>query len=222
MSGRLATLAAPLSPEAPAARARAGRQQILAAIREAAIVEFGRHGYEGASTQAIAERAGLSKPHLHYYISGKQQLYDELLHDLLAGWSRAFAFDTSSNDPRAVLSGYVRHKLAYAFENPALSRIFTNELLAGGQRLGNYWPGALQSIQRKVDTIDRWIAEGRIRRLDSRVLLMQIWGMTQHYADYAVQVQQVLGAEAGSADGRERIARELTNFVLLGCGLAPD
>ncbi len=203
-------------------RTKQGRERILGAIREAAIAEFSRHGFKGASTKAIAERAGLTKPHLHYYISSKEELYEELLYSVLGGWSSAFVFDSDSDDPKTVLSGYVRKKLDYALDNPGLSRIFTTEVLGGGRNLGRYWPVAMKSTQQKVDLIKRWIAEGRMRALDPTVLLMQIWGMTQHYADYGVQVHIMLGVAPDAAIDREPIMRELTTFVLLGCGLAPE
>jgi TetR/AcrR family transcriptional regulator len=203
-------------------RARLGRERILALIREAAITEFGLHGFKGASTQAIAERAGLTKPQLHYYIKGKDELYEELLFAVLQGWSEAFAFDASSADPRRVLTHYIHKKLAYALDNPGLSRIFTNELLGGGPNLQRYWPLAVRSTQAKVDLIDGWIAKGLMRPLDARLLLMHIWGMTQHYADYAVQVRVMMGQPPDTPIDREPIQRELTAFVLMGCGFAPE
>jgi len=203
-------------------RARLGRERILAQIREAAITEFSLHGFKGASTQAIAERAGLTKPQLHYYIKGKDELYEELLFAVLQGWSEAFAFDASSGDPRRVLTHYIHKKLAYALDNPGLSRIFTNEILGGGPNLGRYWPVAKRSTQAKVDLIDGWIAQGLMRPLDARLLLMHIWGMTQHYADYAVQVRVMLGQKPDTPIARDTVERELTDFVLRGCGLAPE
>jgi len=208
---------------APRSRARLGRERILAQIREAAITEFGLHGFKGASTQAIAERASLTKPQLHYYIKGKDELYEELLFAVLQGWSEAFAFDDPGADPRRVLSRYIQKKLAYALDNPGLSRIFTNELLGGGPNLGRYWPLAVRSTQQKVELIESWIAKGLMRPLDARLLLMHIWGMTQHYADYAVQVRVMLRLAPDAPIERAPIERELTNFVLMGCGLlAPD
>jgi TetR/AcrR family transcriptional regulator len=204
------------------ARHKPGRERIQAAIRDAAITEFSLHGFKGASTQGIAARAGLTKPQLHYYIHGKEELYEELLSSVLQGWSEAFSFDADSNDPRQVLSQYVRKKLDYALDNPGLSRIFTTELLGGGPNLGKYWPIALRSTEQKSYVIRRWIAEGRMRALDPRLLLMQIWAMTQHYADYSVQVRVMLGLAPDAPIEREPIVRELTTFVLLGCGLAPD
>ena len=210
-------------PEPPTrSRARMARERILELIRDAAITEFSLHGFKGASTQAIAERAGLTKPQLHYYIKGKDELYEELLFAVLQGWSEAFAFDASSADPRRVLTNYIHKKLAYALDNPGLSRIFTNELLGGGPNLRRYWPVAVRSTQQKVDLINGWIAQGLMRPLDARLLLMHIWGMTQHYADYAVQVRVMLGQAPDAPIDREPIQRELTAFVLMGCGFAPE
>jgi TetR/AcrR family transcriptional regulator len=209
-------------PAAPTGgRSRANRERVQAAIREAAIVEFSLHGFKGASTQAIAERAGLTKPQLHYYIKGKDELYAELLYSVLQGWSEAFGFDASSSDPRSVLAHYIRKKLDYAIDNAGLSRIFTNEVLGGGPNLGRYWPVAVRSTQEKVAIIDGWIARGLLRPLDARLLLMHIWAMTQHYADYAVQANVMLGLPPGQPLDREPIVRELTTFVLMGVGLAP-
>ena len=141
---------------------------------------------------------------------------------MLNGWSGAFIFDSNSDDPKKVLSSYVRKKLDYALDNPGLSRIFTTEVLGGGRNLGKYWPVAVKSTQQKVDLINRWIAEGRMRAVNPTLLLMQIWGMTQHYADYGVQVHIMLGLAPDEPIDREPIVRELTSLVLLGCGLAPD
>lgn len=203
-------------------RTRQGRERILVAIREAAIEEFSRHGFKGASTKAIAERAGLTKPQLHYYISSKEELYEELLYSVLNGWSDAFSFDSGSDDPAVVLSSYVRKKLDYALDNPGLSRIFTSEVLGGGRNLNRYWPIAVKSTNEKVLLINRWISEERMRPVDAKLLLMQIWGMTQHYADYEVQVNIMLKLAPGQAIDREPIVQQLTTMVLLGCGLAPN
>ncbi|GGV13179.1 TetR family transcriptional regulator [Streptomyces filipinensis] len=51
---------------------RAARErQVLAAATE----EFGRRGYEATTVAAIAARVGVTKPLLHHYFGGKQDLY---------------------------------------------------------------------------------------------------------------------------------------------------
>ena len=40
----------------------------------------------------------------------------------------------------------------------------------------------------------QWMAQGRIVRMDPQHLIFAIWAVTQHYADFDVQVQAVLGS----------------------------
>jgi len=56
-------------------RRLAKQQRIL----EAALVEFAKNGFSGASMQAIAERAGVSKPTLYQYFGNKQSLLAAVL-----------------------------------------------------------------------------------------------------------------------------------------------
>jgi len=205
------------APEGPLSRARPGRERIMAAIRAAAITEFSLNGLKGTSTQAIADRAGLTKPQLHYYIIGKEELYQELLMQVLHEWKVVFSFDQHANAPGAVLADYIRKKLDHAFDNPEISRIFTREVLDGGRNLELFWPNSRVWTQKKVDAINNWIARGLMRPLDPRLLLMHIWAMTQSYADYALQTRVMLGLPFDAPLEREPIAQELIAFVLGGC-----
>jgi TetR/AcrR family transcriptional regulator len=207
------------APEGPLSRARPGRERILAAIRTAAVTEFSLHGLKGASTQAIAARAGLTKPQLHYYIAGKEELYEELLMQVLHDWKVVFSFEDHANDPGPVLDEYIRKKLDHAFDSPEISRIFTREVLDGGRNLERYWPNARAWTQKKVDIINGWIARGLMRPLDARLLLMHIWAMTQSYADYSLQTRVMLGLPPDAPIDREPIARELVAFVLHGASI---
>ena len=53
-------------------------ERTRAAILDAALVEFGEHGYAGARTSAIARRAGVNAQLISYYFDGKEGLYKEL------------------------------------------------------------------------------------------------------------------------------------------------
>ena len=207
------------APDGPLSRARPGRERIMTSIRQAAIAEFSLHGVKGTSTQAIAERAGLTKPQLHYYIAGKEELYEELLMQVLHDWKVVFSFDEHANDPARVLGAYIRQKLDHAFDNPEMSRIFTREVLDGGRNLERYWPNARVWTQKKIDAINGWIARGQMRPLDARLLLMHIWALTQHYADYALQVRVMQDLPPDAPLDREAIAKEVIAFILNGCGI---
>lgn len=64
------------------ARGDAGR----AAILEAAIIEFAEHGFEGARTRSIAQRAGQNLASLHYHFGSKDQLYLALADTMVASF----------------------------------------------------------------------------------------------------------------------------------------
>jgi TetR/AcrR family transcriptional regulator len=208
-----------MRPEAtPRSTPRQNRERVMAAIRAAAIAEFSEKGLSGTSTQAIAERAGLTKPQLHYYIRGKEELYEELLMSVVADWRGMF--DAGSGEPGRVLGDYVRSKLNLAFDKPEISRIFTREVLDGGRNLDKFWPDARKRTREKVAAINGWIAKGLMKPVDAHTLLMAIWAMTQFYADSALQVQQLRKpGQPGWAPDREALVEELTGFVLRGCGI---
>jgi len=55
----------------------------------------------------------------------------------------------------------------------------------------------------KAEVLTHWMEKGRIARVDPVHLIFSIWALTQHYADFDVQIRAVLGpghdpfAEAG-------------------------
>jgi TetR/AcrR family transcriptional regulator len=53
-------------------------ERTRARILDAALVEFGEHGYAGARISAIAKRAGANQQLISYYFDGKEGLYRAL------------------------------------------------------------------------------------------------------------------------------------------------
>ena len=201
--------------------AKRSRPEIQADIRQAAIQEFALHGLRGATTQSIAERAQLSKAQLHYYIESKEALYVELLQGVVDEWSRE-SFGQRDGDPAHVLASYVKRKLAFSFDQPLLSKMFANELISGAEVLRSILTQPRTRAGQAIQTLTQWIDEGRIRALDPWLFLMHIWAVTQHYADFDVQVRFMMRVRAGQPLDRARIVREVVAFVLHGCGLTPS
>jgi TetR/AcrR family transcriptional regulator len=196
------------------------RLEIKEKILSAAIIEFSQNSFSGTSTQAIAKRAGLKKSQLHYYIEDKEALYSEVLECLFKSWRDAFTFDKETEKgPIESLRNYIFMKLEFAFQHPELSRVFTSEILSGGQRLEAFWPNTVHSTTVNVEIINKWIETKQIRPLDGRLLLMNIWALTQYYADYALQAERILERSLQDPIQQKEIHNELTTFILLGCGL---
>ncbi|MDR3434102.1 MAG: TetR family transcriptional regulator C-terminal domain-containing protein [Rouxiella aceris] len=207
-----------MNSEISSSRVRLARERTMESIHAAAIAEFSEKGFQGATTQAIAQRAGMKKTQLHYYINGKEELYEELLQKVLQVWADIIQFDPGLIEPQAVLSRYIRNKMDFSFNQPELSRIFTSEVLSGGHYLQKYWPNAIENIRNKENLIRQWIGQGVLRPLDPRLFIMHIWAVTQYYADFAVQVNQMYG-EIGNAETQEHIIAEVTTLILRGCAV---
>jgi AcrR family transcriptional regulator len=84
--GKTAAAAKPKRSRATQQRAIDTRRKIV----EAAIDEFARNGYEGASTRAIAAAAGLQHTLVTYHFEGKEGLWREAIASILTTYAANF------------------------------------------------------------------------------------------------------------------------------------
>ena len=163
-------------------------------ILEAALDVFSATGFRGATLDQIAEGAGLSKPNLLYYFASKEAIHQALLTQLLKTWLDPLREMDPAGDPVAEVMGYMRRKLELSRAYPRESRLFANEILQGGIRIRPAIEGDLRGlVQDKAKVLRGWMDQGRIARVDPVHLIFSIWALTQHYADFDMQVQAVLG-----------------------------
>jgi TetR/AcrR family transcriptional regulator len=177
---------------------------------------FAECGYEGASIAAVAENAGLSKQNLMYYYPTKQALYQRVLDGVLDDWlERMASLADPSRDPGDVLCAYVAAKLRFSREQPLASRVYAREVLGGAQLYGEQIKKRVVPLVRKdIEVFERWIAEGRIARVNATHLLFAIWAMTQSYADFAAQMQLVLDREQLTQEDFDDAEQLITSMVL--------
>ncbi|WP_371157272.1 TetR family transcriptional regulator C-terminal domain-containing protein [Jannaschia sp. 2305UL9-9] len=167
-----------------------------ARILEAGLDVFSTDGFRGATLDAIAGASGLSKPNLLYYFSSKEAIYLALLDSLLQTWLDPLRALDPHGDPVEEILAYVRRKLTLARDFPRESRLFAGEILRGAPQIEHALAGDLRDL---VDShaiiLSEWMRAGRIARSDPHHLIFSIWALTQHYADFDVQVRAVLGDE---------------------------
>jgi TetR/AcrR family transcriptional regulator len=207
-----------------AAPARAGRTRRRtetqarneARILDAALDVFAVHGFAGATVDRIADAAGMSKPNLLYYFSGKEEMHAALLDRLLESWIEPLRAIDPEGDPIQEIRAYLRRKLAMARERPHESRLFAQEVLQGAPRTGATLAGPICAlVEEKAAVIAGWIAAGRLAPVEPRHLIFAIWAVTQHYADFDAQVRAVLRTPTGDAHF-EDAARTLETLLLDG------
>ncbi len=164
------------------------------AILEAALEVFSAQGFRGATLDQIAQAAGLSKPNLLYYFPSKEAIHVALLEGLMDIWLAPLRAMDPAGEPKAEIMGYMRRKLEMSREMPRESRLFANEVLQGAPRFIEGIEGDLKTlVDDKAAVIGAWAAAGKIAPVDPYHLIFSIWALTQHYADFDVQVRAVLG-----------------------------
>ena len=176
---------------------RQNRETIL----EAALEVFSQHGFRGATLDMIAAQAGLSKPNLLYYFASKEAIHVSLPSQLMDTWLDPLRALDAQGDPVAELRAYMRRKLELSRDFSRESRLFANEIVQGAPHMQAALATDLKTLVDEKSTVIRgWAAAGRIADVDPHHLIFSIWALTQHYADFDVQIRAVLG------EGRDPMA----------------
>lgn len=170
-------------------------------ILDAALEVFADYGFKGATIDQIASRAGMSKPNLLYYFRRKRDLYVAVLERTLDMWLQPLSAIRADADPLQEIRAYINRKLAFSKERPTASRLFANEIIQGAPLLKTILHGGLRDIvDEKAAVIRGWAKAGKIADVDPYHLIFIIWAVTQHYADFAAQVEAVVGGRL--SDGK--------------------
>jgi TetR/AcrR family transcriptional regulator len=188
-----------------------------ALILDAALEVFSAFGYRGSTVDQIAARSGLSKPNLLYYFRSKDEIYKAVLERTLALWLTPLQALDPAKDPVEELTRYISAKLDMSFANPQASRLFANEILHGAPKIEAFLKGPLKVlVDGKAEVINGWVSDGKLAPIDPYHLIFAIWAVTQHYADFAVQVEAVLGGKPNPGAIREAVLRMLLQGVAPG------
>jgi TetR/AcrR family transcriptional regulator len=191
-------------------------QRIISAAEE----EFARHGYKGATMNAIASRAGLPKANLHYYFNGKLALYAAVLSGILELWDGTLNELRVEDDPAIALPAYIATKMRFSRDFPLASRIFAIEILNGAPNLTDYFNDDYRHwFRSRTEVFRSWAELGKIAAIEPAHLIFLLWSSTQHYADFAVQITAAMGRERLTDADLLAATATLTQVILRGCGI---
>ena len=125
-------VAPPQAPKTPYAMRKQPKQRrataTVDAILEAAARILVESGYATASTNRIAERAGVGIGSLYEYFPGKEAVFAELRRREMARWYAKLRAGPTSGAPRDVIAHIVRTQIAYASANPRLYAALETEV----------------------------------------------------------------------------------------------
>lgn len=149
-------------------------------ILQAAEREFMSKGFIGARTTSIAEAAGVTHAMFHYYFRSKEKLFDRIISEKIALLKDAVMSSIGDiNAPlRVILRNVISNHLEFVAANPDLPRFLIGEIFSNPERSATFIE-SLQRIAPKLisvlqDKIDSEAAKGLCRRVDARMLMLDI------------------------------------------------
>ncbi len=189
-------------------------------ILEAAEKVFAEAGFGGATMQLIADMAGLPKANLHYYFPTKEALYRQVVENIFQIWLRAADVFDSADGPAEAIAAYIDAKMEISRRHPAGSKVWASEVMHGAPVIQDYLEHTLTEwTEGRAKVIERWIAEGRMDRVNPHHLLYMLWATTQHYADFNHQIETLNGGKPLSDDQWEEAKASVKQIILAGIGI---
>ena len=139
-------------------------------ILKAAKQEFVIKGFSGARMQEIADSAGINKALLHYYFRTKEQLFQRVFEEALAGFinsiNEVFESDASIFEK---INSFVNQYIDRMIENPFLPSFVLHELNQNPegfiQRMGE--TGKFPRPQKFLIQLENGIKEGLIKPIST-------------------------------------------------------
>lgn len=141
-------------------------EAVRASVRHAALECFGAFGFEGTSTRAVAERAGISHSLLLYHFKSKDELWRSTLAEVLEHYIEELNQHWAAvpiDDPAAQLRAFIEHFVRYSARIPQLQRIMTQQSTQASDRIEWLIERYLQeSFAQLCDLIRRAQAAGQV------------------------------------------------------------
>lgn len=173
-----------------------------ARILEAAEHEFLTKGFAGARTTSIAEAAGVTHAMFHYYFRTKEKLFDRIITEKISLLREVLQDSISDADmplEDKIRNAIERH-LDFIAANPDLPRFLVGEVFNSPDRtailldkIKAYAPAMLSELQRQIDEA---AAKGIFRRVDARMLIIDITSLNIFSFMVSPLINAVLGGYA--------------------------
>jgi AcrR family transcriptional regulator len=203
---------------------RRSREDIRERLLDAALVEFGARGFDGASTRSIAGRIDAHQPQIHYHFESKGALWRAAVDHLFAELGRAMeGLDFGADPARTTEVGtladgfaeLIRRFVRFAAARPELNQIMVHEATARSQRLRWMTDRHVRPLYDAVRVLWRRLREAGIAApIDDVVFHYVLVGAASLPYVNAPEVRLLTGAEPTDRSWVERHADGLVATLL--------
>ena len=190
------------------------RNQLL----NAALDVFSVYGFSGASLDEIAQLANMHKSNIFYYYENKESLYVEVLTTVMQKWLAPLQILEVELEPTEALTHYLMQKIESSKDQPKASRLFALEIIQGAPHILPILKGPLKKLfKRKTKVIQTWQEQGKLSaEIDPELLIINIWAITQNYADFSTQMEMVTGKTLRNRSMYQRTIEHTVHLMLYG------
>jgi AcrR family transcriptional regulator len=174
-------------------------------LLDAAVAEFGAHGFDGARVSEIAARAGVNKQLISYYFGGKEGLYRAVADRWRAGEPTISAEAESLGE---VVAAYARTSIA----QPDLLRLLVRE--AVDRNTAALDPeGQRARFRSMLDDFRRRQADGELAAdLNAAYTGLALFGLAAAPVVFP-QIARALGLDPDSEEFATRYAEETARLI---------
>lgn len=203
-------------PETRGRTSRISRERIL----DASLVEFAKHGYDGATTASVARSIGVTQPLIHYHFGSKEALWRaavELAFSHMSGLLEGMDEETAGQDPRDRMREITRRFVRFSAQHPEVSRLIIAESAVAGPRLEWMTNKHLRPLIRRVEQAFRGGRDaGIVKDLSLESLIFVFLGALPHFFDGAPLISLLWGIDPTDPEHVEAYADTLVEVLTSG------
>ncbi|HSM82140.1 MAG TPA: TetR/AcrR family transcriptional regulator [Nodosilinea sp.] len=162
-----------------------------AEILDAAEEEFAKFGFNGAKTEAIAAKTGVTKAMIYYHFGSKEELYKAVIQRPAEDFVHAFGdLELETMPPEEALKTVIKVAIAHEVSHPHYGRVLLHEAM---QNQGKHFKltGWVNPINRVVAVVDRGVKEGVFRSVDPFLAVIHIMGICTFYHNAQANMRNV-------------------------------
>lgn len=177
-------------------------------ILDAAVAEFGAHGYAGARTAGIARRAGVNQQLISYYFGGKQGVLDELRRRWAETEEAIAPGDTTFGESLAA-------HLDATLDRPDWARLLIWRALGDDPGYDDEQAEAARSsVRRNLERVRARQAAGEIRAdVDAEYLVLLSYALTFAPITLPHVVETLLDVDPTSPQYRREVVDQLVRLT---------
>ena len=195
-------------------------------ILDAAIHEFARAGFSGASTLAIARAAQITQPLLNYHFGSKEKLWQASVDFAFAELLVAFeSIGEISGDlsPKDTLKVMLRTLNRFATRHPRHVNILRQEMGADSSRTKYLLDKYLAVIYRRMNEVIRAaVAGGEIKPMPPQFLSSLLLCAATHFFTVGNLVRQIYALDVQDRDQAETHGDWIVEVIFDGLSRRPS